>query len=574
MNRREAISLPLLLASSGTLARALENNSLPINRGHDPVLEGYVKAYLEAMNGPGLALCTADKRGPLQVSAFGYADLSAKLPLTTSHLAAIGSLGKSFLALAILQLNEAGKVELQAPIRHYLPWLEMEADHGEILVHHLLTHSSGMPANAAVFPTCTSMRPCQAFAPGTKFHYCNWGFEVLGQLITHVEGRSWPKVLQDRILRPLGMHDSSATITGDVLSRLPQSYVPLYNDRPYPRRGPIVPAQHLTIATAAGAIAASPADMGRYMQMILNHGAMPEGRLISQSSFELLVTPHIPAPMFGPSAGYGYGIAIDLLDGRRRLKHTGGTASAMSAMQIDIDAGFAAFASINAQLGYRPEPVVEYALRLPHARATQQTDPLPPPFDAIEKISVPEAFVGSYRSPRGKEIKVRRSRTGSLELGANDTVGALQPTGRDAFIALHPDFTLFPVLFNRDASALSDLASPTSDTKITDLAYGPDIYQSTAIDHFADSPPSQELEPYVGVYYTENPWYDTARIVQRQGRLWLSGDTVLIHTGKHRFRVGADPSTPEYLEFSCIAEGQAQALVLGNAVLRRLPVSS
>jgi CubicO group peptidase (beta-lactamase class C family) len=379
MNRREAISLPLLLASSGTLARALENNSLPINRGHDPVLEGYVKAYLEAMNGPGLALCTADKRGPLQVSAFGYADLSAKLPLTTSHLAAIGSLGKSFLALAILQLNEACKVELQAPIRHYLPWLEMEADHGEILVHHLLTHSSGMPANAAVFPTCTSMRPCQAFAPGTKFHYCNWGFEVLGQLITHVEGRSWPKVLQDRILRPLGMHDSSATITGDVLSRLPQSYVPLYNDRPYPRRGPIVPAQHLTIATAAGAIAASPADMGRYMQMILNHGAMPEGRLISQSSFELLVTPHIPAPMFGPSAGYGYGIAIDLLDGRRRLKHTGGTASAMSAMQIDIDAGFAAFASINAQLGYRPEPVVEYALRLPHARATQQTDPLPPP---------------------------------------------------------------------------------------------------------------------------------------------------------------------------------------------------
>jgi CubicO group peptidase (beta-lactamase class C family) len=574
MNRRDAISLPLLLASSGTFARVLDNNGPSDGSVHIQALDTFIEGYLEAMNGPGLALCTANRQGALQVSAFGYADLPARVPLTTAHLAEIGSLSKSFLALAILQLNEAGKVDLHAPIRRYLPWLEMETSHGEILVHHLLTHSSGMPANAPVFPISASMQPRQAFAPGAKFHYCNWGFEVLGHVITHLEGLPWPEVLRDRILRPLGMRDSSAIVAGDVLSRVAQSYVPLYNDRPYPRHGPIVPAQTLTITTAAGAIAAPPADMARYLQMILNHGAMPSGRLVSEASFDLFVTPHIAAPMFGPSASYGYGIAIDLLDGRRRLKHTGGTASVMSAMQIDIDGGLAAFASINAQLGYRPEPVVEYALRLLHSRETQQPDPGPPPFDADARISTPEAFIGSFRSLRGSELKVRKSRTGGLELEAYGRTGALQPTGSDSFVALHPDFALYPILFGRHASVHTEPASSTNAIAVTEMAYGPDIYISTIVESAADLSSSRELEPYVGVYSTENPWYDSARIVQRQGKLWLSGDTVLIPTNEHRFRIGDDPSTPEHVEFSCIVEGQAQVLVLGNAVLRRLPVNS
>lgn len=370
------------------------------------------------------------------------------------------------------------------------------------------------------------------------------------------------------------MHDSYPIVTGDVLSRVPQSYVPLYNDRPYPRHGPLVPAQRLTITTAAGAIAVTPDDMGRYMQMLLNHGATADGRLVSEASFDLFATPQIPAPMFGPTASYGYGIAIDTLDGRRRLKHTGGTASVMSAMQIDIDSGFAAFATINAQLGYRPEPVVEYALRLLHARATQQPDPAAPPFDADIKIPNPGAFVGVFRGARGGEVSVHESRSGGLELEANGRIGPLQPTAGDSFIALHPDFTLFPILFSRHATVRSAAASATNTAAVTEMAYGPDIYTSNQVENAADLTSSDDLAPYAGVYYTENPWYDTARIVQRQGKLWLSGDTVLVPAGRHRFRVGEDPSTPEHVEFSWIVDDQAHLLVLGNAVLRRLPVNS
>lgn len=132
-------------------------------------LDRFVAGYCEAMNAPGLSLALADAAGPIRVSAHGYADLNARIPVSTSQLFEIGSISKSFAALTLLQLHEQGKLDLKAPIRHYLPWLAMESDYGEILVHHLLTHSSGMPDDAPVFPSDPDRRPRQAFAPGAEF---------------------------------------------------------------------------------------------------------------------------------------------------------------------------------------------------------------------------------------------------------------------------------------------------------------------------------------------------------------------------------------------------------------------
>ena len=81
------------------------------------------------------------------------------------------------------------------------------------------------------------------------------------------------------------------------------------------------------------------------------------------------------AAEFGPGASDGYGIAVDKLDGHTRLKHTGGMVSFASAIQVDLDAGVGAFASVNAMQGFRPTPVTEYALRL--MRACREGSSLP-----------------------------------------------------------------------------------------------------------------------------------------------------------------------------------------------------
>ena len=381
ITRRDVLALGVGSAAAGVLpigrARAAPAPSTSRTRGARAgalaTLDRFIAGYREAMNAPGLTLALADRDGPIRVSAYGYTHLEARVPVTTLDLFEIGSISKSFVALTLLQLRDEGKLDLQAPIRHYLPWLAAETDYGEILVHHLLTHSSGMPEDEPVFPRDPERRPRQAFAPGSQFHYSNWGYGVLGYLVESLDGRPWPMAVTARILEPLGMRNTAPAITSASRGRIAQSYTPLHDDRPYPRHGPLAVAGNLEVEQAAGSIASCPADMAAYLGMILNGGAHRGGRIVSAEGFTLFSTPYIAAPDFGPKASYGYGIAVDELDGHRRLRHTGGMVSFMSAIHLDLDAGFGAFASINAQLGYRPNPVVQFALRLLRSTRGEQS---------------------------------------------------------------------------------------------------------------------------------------------------------------------------------------------------------
>jgi CubicO group peptidase (beta-lactamase class C family) len=305
LSRRDMLTLGLLaavpldlFAESARAAPAGDSNAMR-------TLDRFIAGYCAAMNAPGLTLGLANSEGIIRAVSYGYVDLAAKVPVSTSHLFEIGSITKSFVGLTILQLHEEHKVDLQAPIRTYLPWLSMETNFGEILVHHLLTHSSGMPDDAPLIPLSPERRPRQALKPGSEFHYSNWGYDVLGRLIEAVDGRPWPAAVAARILQPVGMNDTTPTITSASRSRVAQSYMPLHDDRPYPRHGALVPAGNLSVEFAAGSIASTPKDMSLYMQMLLNHGEIRGGRVISEESFRLFSTPHIPAPPFGPTAGYG-----------------------------------------------------------------------------------------------------------------------------------------------------------------------------------------------------------------------------------------------------------------------------
>src|SRR5580658_6247075 len=434
MSRRDMLALGLLAAVPLDLLAELARAAPGATSNAMRTLDRFIAGYCAAMNAPGLTLGLANAEGTVRVASYGYVDLAAKLPVTTSHLFEIGSISKSFVGLTILQLHDEQKVDLQAPILSYLPWLSMDSTLGEILVHHLLTHSSGMPDDAPLIPSSPERRPRQALKPGTEFHYSNWGYDVLGRLIEAVDGRPWQAAVAARILKPVGMTDTSPTITSASRPRIAQSYMPLHDDRPYPRHGALAPAGNLAVEFAAGSIASTPKDMTLYMQMILNRGEIHGGRIVSEESFKLFSTPHIAAPAFGPTAGYGYGIAVDTLDGHVRLRHTGGMVSFMSAMHLDLDSRFGAFASINAQLGYRPNPVVQFALRV--LRSTQQNSkpPAAPPFDAAAKVESAASYSATYTSGAGRQIEITDA-ADRLILVADGLRIPLQQTEGGDFIA-------------------------------------------------------------------------------------------------------------------------------------------
>ncbi|MGA2341776.1 MAG: serine hydrolase domain-containing protein [Steroidobacteraceae bacterium] len=569
INRRNLLALGLSAAVPGVLRSGAARAAVSIEAAWG-TLERFIEGYRVAMNAPGLTLGVADAQGTLRVSSSGYADLAAKTKVSTSDLFEIGSITKSFVGLVILQLHDQGKVDLRAPIHSYLPWLSMETPFGEILVHHLLTHSSGMPEDAPIFPAQPCRRPRQAFAPGSEFHYSNWGYGVLGQLIATLDGKPWPAAVSARILRPLGMTHTAAAITSAVRARVVQSYTPLHDDRPYPRHGALAPAGNLTVEDAAGSIASTPADMALYMRMILNGGAYPGGRIVSEESFSLFHARHIAAPDFGPQAAYGYGIAVDDLDGHRRLRHTGGMVSFMSAIHMDLDAGIGAFASINAQLGYRPNPVAELALRL--VRAAREGKKLPPlpAFDESEAVEAPQSYAGVYTAADGRRVEVGAD-AARVHLIVGEQRIPLQHSGQDTFIAEHPQFDLYPLVFERGAGAAGD-SNSASKRPIIALAYGADWYVHPAAQDARALDPSAELARYEGTYCSDSPWYGQLRVVQRQRQLWIGGTDPLVAIGDHLFRVGAKPSSPEIAEFLDLKDGVPELLWFDGGEFRRCEI--
>ena len=568
ISRRDMLALGLLAAAPLEFCAGLARAAPAGNSNAMRTLDRFIAGYCTAMNAPGLTLGLANGAGIIRTAAYGYVDLAAKLPVATSHLFEIGSISKSFVGLTILQLHEEQKIDLQAPIRSYLPWLSMQTSFGEILIHHLLTHSSGMPDDAPLLPSSPERRPRQALKPGSEFHYSNWGYDVLGRLIEAVDGRPWHAAVAARILQPVGMTDTAPTITSASRARIAQSYVPLHDDRPYPRHGALVPAGNLAVEFAAGSIASTPKDMSLYMQMILNRGELRGGRVISEESFKLFSTPHIAAPAFGPTAGYGYGIAVDKLDGHVRLRHTGGMVSFMSAIHMDLDAKLGAFASINAQLGYRPNPVAQLAVQLLRSEKEGSKPPDMPPFDAAAKVEAAAGYSAIYTSGTGRHIEIKDAGD-RLSLTADGRTVALQQSDDGTFIADQAGFDQFPIVFERAPSSGS-AAADKAKAPVSAMACGADWYARAGYQGETALEPSAALENYVGEYYSENPWYGTIRVVQRQRQLWMGGTDQLLPIGNHLFRIGTEATSPGVAEFSELIGEKPNLLWLDGIQFRRI----
>src|SRR5215210_4301207 len=147
-------------------------------------------------NTPGLALALTDRERTLQISTYGFADLAARTPVSPETWFEIGSIGKSFTSLALLQEHEAGNLDLQAPVSRYLPWFETRSTFPPITIHHLLSHTAGIISGVDPSPSIEAqvwaMRElAPGSAPGTSFHYSNLGYKVLGLVLARLAGQPY-----------------------------------------------------------------------------------------------------------------------------------------------------------------------------------------------------------------------------------------------------------------------------------------------------------------------------------------------------------------------------------------------
>ena len=177
-------------------------------------IERFIQEEMKVQRIPGLALGIVRDGRIAYVRGFGKADDSGR-PVTPRTPFIIGSLSKSFTAMAIMQLVESGKVELDAPVQRYLPWFRVadEAASRAITVRQLLNQTSGLStktgrsfqgngdtSDAALERTVHKLRTVGLTAPvGTKHQYSTLNYSVLGLIVQAVSGRSYESYLQTKV---------------------------------------------------------------------------------------------------------------------------------------------------------------------------------------------------------------------------------------------------------------------------------------------------------------------------------------------------------------------------------------
>ena len=529
----------------------------------DKVLDQFVESYMKAMNSPGLTLGTANRAGTVRVASYGFSNPGLKQPVEPSMLFHIGSITKSFVALVCLQLHEEGKLDLHKPVLDYLPWLPIETTYGAVSAHDLLTHSSGLPDALQLIPSDPAMRYQQAWKPGERFYYCNLGFDILGNLIETLDGRTWAAAVKARVLNPVGMTATAPVITNDIRPRTAESWVAYYEDRPYPRFGRLARAANLQFDDAAGCIAATPADMTLYAQMLLNRGQGPQGRIVSADSFALMSKPWIKAAEFGPNASYGYGIAVETVEGHTILRHTGGMPSFASALYLDLDAGAGAFSSINAMQGYRPTPVSQYAVQLMGATAANKSAPAAPVIDDPTVVKDSADYVGTYTSAEGKSIEITGDKSLVASVGGKQI--ALQRSSGDSFIAVDPVLARYSFVFGRGKgeTVKEGGKETTKPGPVVELMYGSGWYTNAKYAGPKSFAVPSDYAAFTGTYIGVGPFEGSiANIVVLKGELWAEGSFSLERIGENEFRPTEGAPNPERVEFHFIANGKARLLKL------------
>jgi D-alanyl-D-alanine carboxypeptidase len=527
------------------------------------LLDDYVARHMAEVGAPGMTLALADRSGLLRSSQYGFADVKAGIKVSPQTLFEIGSISKSFVAIAVLQLVEEGKLDLHKPVTNYLPWLKIESKYSPITTHHLLSHTSGLSALPLLMRVAaTTLRA--GFEPGTRWVYSNIGYVLLGFLIQAIDKRPFAEALQQRVLVPLGMTSSAPVISNAIRERLAVGYGPIQPDRPFPIRGKLGEAPWLEVPEAAGSVASTASEMGNYLQMLLNRGAGPKARVLSEKSFELFTKPVIKSAFRGEDASYAYGLWVSDTNAHTLLRHTGGMVAFSSAMFADVTSGFAAFASVNAARlpgGYRPIAVVRYALALLNSASHGQDLPAPPPpLPSPTSIKNAADYAGVFTPGSSGEDKklVLTSEGDQLILQHAGSRIALEQAGPDTFLVKHPDFELFTIGFGREKNVVVE-AFHGSSWWINEKYSGPKKF---------DYP--KEWEAYTGHFHSDSPWYGSTRIVIRKGQLLLGGDQPLAPIEAHVFRPADDPSDADRVTFDMFANGQAMRMTFSGIEFFRM----
>lgn len=285
---------------------------------------------------PGLCVGVVEGEEIVYARGFGVQSLDTQVPVTPKSIFGVASVSKCFVATAIMQLVEQGRIDLDTPIVQYLPYFQLDDDrYTQITTRLILSHTSGMPDmdeveyDELVYHPESDEGAAERYvralrnrkmvgAPGERFAYSNIAYNVLGDLIAKVSGQTFEEYMKQQVLLPSGMPDSTFFFPEVPRERLawphlrtPEMIVnPVY---PYHRADAPASFLHATVM-----------DMCHWGITSLNSGVYSGNRILSANKYALMWTPVTPRsyPPFYEHAGLGW--TLGHYEGWKTVSHGGG----------------------------------------------------------------------------------------------------------------------------------------------------------------------------------------------------------------------------------------------------------
>ena len=431
--------------------------------------ENYCEKIAKKHDIPGLMIGLAKNGNLFYEKSYGYGDVSNKLPPTSDTVFGIGSVTKSFTCVAILQLQEAGKLSVHDPVVKYLPEYKTPNEEYTLqtTIHHFITHSAGLPPLPSLYGAMKESmaqepkmdnnnenspeeNPLdkleqlntyeelmdfigkQSFsllgAPGTEFSYSNDAYALLGCIVERVSGIPYEQYLKEYVLEPAGMTNTvfhlDELLNHKDIAILYNSYLKDNKKIVFESNNPLdAPSMR-----AAGFLKSTVNDMLKYTEIFRNNGKVGNAQILSPESVELMTTPYIQCEV-GRYYGYGLMVIPDYF-GYKLVEHGGALKGVAAQMNIIPELGLAGISFTN--LAGVPSSKLLYSAFTDYLEKGIHAS-----YVNLSEIEISEEalkeYQGKFSSGEGMKLETKME-NGTLQLSVEGLPPvSMKPVGNDLF---------------------------------------------------------------------------------------------------------------------------------------------
>lgn len=309
-----------------------------------PQIEKMIAEEMAKHAVPGLAVAIAKDGRLVYAKGFGYADVENKILFTAQTVSRIGSISKTFTALAAMQLVEQGKINLDAEVQTYVPAFPKKT--APITVRQLLGHLTGIRHyKGAEFLSATRYHDVESslaifkddpllHEPGAKMSYTTYGYNLLSRVVEAASGESFGAYLQTHIINPLALQQTYLDEPRRVIPQRARNYTK-------PKDGPLQNAAYVDQSNkwGGGGLLSTVEDLIKY------GAAYDTDKLAKQETIKQMFTGLKTND--GKPTGYGLGWAVAMDAGKRRVEHSGGSMGATSILTKYPEQGLIIAALVN-----------------------------------------------------------------------------------------------------------------------------------------------------------------------------------------------------------------------------------